>query len=182
MKPVNVLDPNYLPIGALDANNGKVALVLNLIGLVLLFIFGWIFTKTAGAIRPEINEASLLLLLRDLGVLALILVVAGVLILHELIHGIFFWLFTHERPKFGIHLYYAYAAAPGWYLPRNRFIVVGLAPLITITVSGLFLLPYVPDAAVSFLSVFSHLQCRRFRGRSDRRRLDRRPACIAHDP
>jgi hypothetical protein len=65
-------------------------------------------------------------------------------VLHELIHGLFFWLFTRTRPAFGFKGAYAYAAAPGWYIPRSQYIIVGLAPLVLITLGGFALLVVVP--------------------------------------
>src|SRR6266700_4202149 len=67
-----------------------------------------------------------------------------VLILHELTHGLFFWLFTKSRPAFGFKGWYAYAAAPGWYLPRGQSLVVGAAPLILLSLLGEALLLLVP--------------------------------------
>jgi hypothetical protein len=59
---------------------------------------------------------------------------ASVLIipLHELVHGLLFWVFTRRRPLFGLRLpFYAFAAAPvDVYLPRNPYLVVALAPLV----------------------------------------------------
>jgi hypothetical protein len=71
---------------------------------------------------------------------------AGVLGLHELIHGAFFWIFTGARPIFGLRLAYAYAAAPDWYIPRNAFLMIGLAPLVLISLGGAALLPAMPPS------------------------------------
>jgi hypothetical protein len=71
---------------------------------------------------------------------------AAVLLLHELVHGAFFWLITRSRPVFGLQAAYAYAAAPNWYIPRNPYLVVGLAPLILLTLTGVALLPWLPAA------------------------------------
>jgi hypothetical protein len=67
-------------------------------------------------------------------------------ILHELTHAFFFWLFTDERPRFNLKwLYaYAYAAAPNnYYLPRNQYLVATLAPFVLITLFGAALLPVI---------------------------------------
>jgi predicted metal-dependent HD superfamily phosphohydrolase len=150
LKPVKELDSGYLYAGEVDVQNRRVVLILNLIALVLLFGFGWLFWQLAAAIRPDLSSFGL-----GDGVqwLWLLLGIVGVLVLHELIHGLFFWLFTGERPKFGLHIFYAYAAAPSWYLPRNRFIIVGLAPFILITVAGLILLAVIALEAVNELLV-----------------------------
>lgn len=71
------------------------------------------------------------------------------LVIHEGIHGIFFWLFTHSRPKFAFRGAYAYAAAPGWYIHRNPFLVTTLAPLLIISLAGLVIMRFVPAAALA---------------------------------
>lgn len=144
MRPVKNLDAEYVLAGELDVNNRQVIIGLNLVGLVLLFLFGWIFFQIASAIRPEIESPSLSSVLEGLEPLSLILGVIIVLIIHELVHGLFFWIFTGDRPKFGVHIFYAYAAAPEWYIPRKYFLVVGLAPFVCISLAGLLLLPLVP--------------------------------------
>jgi hypothetical protein len=63
------------------------------------------------------------------------------MIVHELIHGLFFWIFTRKRPSYGFKGLYAYAAAPDFYIPRNQFILIGLAPFVVISLVGVALLP-----------------------------------------
>ena len=74
---------------------------------------------------------------------ATLLVTVGMVVLHEGLHGLVFWLITHERPRFTVSWYYASACAEGWYLPRAPFMVATLLPLIAITLAGLALLPVV---------------------------------------
>ncbi len=151
MKPVKELDPAYLYAGEINVKNRKIAIALNLAGLALLFLFGRLFLQLGSAIRPEIESSALFSVFAIVDLLAMVLGLIGVLILHELVHGFFFWLFTGERPKFGLHILYAYAAAPDWYIPRNRFFVVGLAPFAGLSLAGLLLLPFVPFPAVPIL-------------------------------
>jgi hypothetical protein len=75
---------------------------------------------------------------------ALVITLCVVLVLHELTHGLFFWLFTKSHPAFGFKGWYAYAAAPGWYVPRARFLVMGAAPLILLSLLREVLLLLVP--------------------------------------
>jgi hypothetical protein len=76
-------------------------------------------------------------------------------VLHEAVHGIFFWLFTSRRPRFGFKIYYAYAATPpGVYLTRRMYFVVGAAPLVLLSIAGVLLLPVVPLWAVPTLYFF----------------------------
>jgi hypothetical protein len=67
-----------------------------------------------------------------------ILVVATVLMLivHEGFHGLGFWIFTGSKPMFAIKPFYAYAAAPDWYLPKWQYFLTALAPFIAIPLLG----------------------------------------------
>ena len=76
-----------------------------------------------------------------LNVISYLLSTALVILLHEIIHGLFFWRITGERPSFGIQTSYAFAAAPGWYIPRGPYLWIGIAPLVVITLIGLLLSP-----------------------------------------
>lgn len=151
MKPKKDLNAEYLYAGELDLGERKIGTLVNLAGLALLFVFGWLFVQLAAAIRPEISSTGFFDVIRGLEPLYLIVGVFVVLILHELLHGLFFWIYTRERPQFGFRLVYAYASAPDWYIPRNQFIVTGLAPIVGITLTGLILLPLIPEAFVAEL-------------------------------
>jgi predicted metal-dependent HD superfamily phosphohydrolase len=153
IKSVKELSSGYVFAGEIDVQNRRVILALNLIGLVMLFVFGWLFVQLAEAVRPEPPSSGLSTFWDGLQPLWLLLGIVGVFVLHELIHGFFFWLFTGDRPQFGLHILYAYAAAPDWYLPRNRFIIAAAAPFILITMACLALLPSIAPQAVSELLI-----------------------------
>ena len=82
-------------------------------------------------------------------VLASVLVV----IIHEAIHGVFFWLFTGSRPIFAFKGAYAYAAAPGWYLPRGAYMLTGLAPLVILSLAGLVVLAVAPASWLTLITL-----------------------------
>jgi len=114
----------------------------------LFFASGWLFKLLAAALNPAfINIESLtmtpLLLVIALVLLALTLLL--VVVLHEIIHGLFFWLFTHDRPAFGFRGPYACACSPHWYIPRNQFLLVSLSPLVLLTFVGCLLFPLTPS-------------------------------------
>lgn len=92
---------------------------------------------------------------------ALVLFIAFVImmiILHEATHGLFFWLFTRSRPDFAFNkIIYAYTAAPGWYIPRNKYIVVEMAPLVLITTLGLILLAVAPQGWLLLILILTIL-------------------------
>ena len=86
--------------------------------------------------------------------------VAG-LVLHELAHAVAF-LALGARPRFGAKLNtklgpVLYAAAPGSYLSRSGYLVVGLAPLLGLTIVLLAIIAVAPSdgliAGAAFLAV-----------------------------
>lgn len=77
------------------------------------------------------------------------------LIFHELIHGLFFWVFTHERPKFALKSGYAFAAAPEWYLPKYQYLTVGLSPLVLISILCILIAVFMPVQIVPYVLVIA---------------------------
>lgn len=140
MKPTRVLPGSHKKIWGLDLSQDHTsAIVLNIAGLPLFLICGWGFVRIAEILRPEIMTR---LFQRWFSIhpvelfLVLIGIVVGVMVFHEAIHGIFFWIFTRSRPVFGVKLLFAYAGAPDWYIPRNQYVLIGFAPIILMTILG----------------------------------------------
>ncbi len=75
-------------------------------------------------------------------------------LVHEAIHGLCFWLTIGSRPTFGFRGLYAFAAAPGWYISSGHYMTIALAPLVAVTVAGLALLLVAPVAAIPALFLF----------------------------
>lgn len=149
MKPAKTLPENYRLLRTIDLRKEpRLVILLNLIGLLLFAVFGGLLIAVMVMFHPNIQASTFSFSGSFLQILRSILIVLAAyalsLVLHEIIHGAFFWLFTRAIPKFGIGSAYAYAAAPEWYMPRNLYLVVGLAPLIVITLVGLMLLPVLP--------------------------------------
>jgi hypothetical protein len=92
-----------------------------------------------------------------LGIVITLGVIGGVTVLmaliHESIHGLFFWLVTRQRPAFGFRGPYAFAAAPSCLIPRDRYLVVGLAPLVLMSLIGLALLLVIPAEAIPVVAL-----------------------------
>ena len=168
MKANTSLPSNYSKYIILEPlKNPKFVIGAIIIGIVLFLIFGWLLVLFVNALRPTALDGMRLrdllstntegssfvippALFRNVG-LALI----AVLIFHELAHGLFYWLFSSQRPKFGFRGLFPYAAAPiGVYFPRKQFLAVGLAPLVLLTMVGLLLMVIAPIALVPFLLFF----------------------------
>ena len=144
LRATQILPDSHRQLGSLDlARNTRVAIILNLAALPLFLVFGWSFMKTAQLLKPDIVSRFhyVNLSLSPIGSFLLFVgIILGMMAIHEAIHGLFFWIFTRSRPIFGLKLLFAYAGAPGWYIPRNQYIVVGLAPLVLMTAAGFFVI------------------------------------------
>ena len=148
MKPTQTLPAGFVLAWNLDLeHNTRLNILLQIIGLGWMGLAGWLLTLLVQSMRPELTE-----MLRSglagnllLDLLLLIVVMALAILLHELVHGFFFWLFTGRRPEFGLQPGYAYAAMPDWFFPRGRYLVIGLSPLIGLTALGLIACAFLPQ-------------------------------------
>lgn len=151
MLPTQTLPAGYQKIGTLDLSKDRRLLIaLNVLGILATIFFGWLFLRALILLRPAGSIGgtigfSISGLPRILGIAAGVLALMVFYVtLHEAIHGLFFWLFTRTRPKFAFRWTYAYAAAPDWYIPRNAYLIIALAPLLVISLAGLAIMPLVP--------------------------------------
>jgi hypothetical protein len=157
MKPTQNLPENYVVAATLDLSQSRaLLLILNLAGLVVLIFSGWLFWKAILWLRPQ-DLAGMSLEVNGLLDMVKVLVTALALtafmvLLHEGVHGLFFWLFSGARPVFAFRGAYAYAALPGWFIPRKQYLVIGLSPLVIISLLGVALLAVAPPAW--FLSIW----------------------------
>lgn len=61
-----------------------------------------------------------------------LLALAGVclyIVGHEAVHGAAMWLFSHEKPRFGFSLMYAYAGSDA-YFSKGPYLLISLAPAV----------------------------------------------------
>ncbi len=152
MQTTQNLPECYREAGSLDLTKNQRLLVgLNIAGLVVLSIAGWIFFRAILWLRSYDVLSNLFRLLTmptavntAVLILAILALTMLYIVVHEAIHGMFFYIFTRSRPKFAFRWSYAYAAAPGWYLPRNAFLATTLAPLVVISTAGFALLWIIP--------------------------------------
>lgn len=139
------LPPDYQTLYSLDLKkNFRVAMILNMGVLFMFFVWGYFFIQISIILHPSawLGEQAFL---TEIDLIHVVVVFIVMVLLHEGFHGLFFWFFTGERPKFGYKLLYAYAAAPDWYIPRNKYIWIGLAPLILVSIVGITIIPWLPS-------------------------------------
>ena len=149
MRATQSLPTNYKEIGVVDIANKRTLLLVSLLGLVLMAVFSALFTWVLHLLRPlqfnmEPMNHPFGLESPYIASLGLILLVAVMLLLHEMLHGVCFWAFTGSSPRFAFKGYYAYASIPGWYMPRAQYLVSALMPFLFITILGLILLATLP--------------------------------------
>lgn len=99
---------------------------LNLISIPLFILFFVLFTVLTMWYR-EPGETKFTLLEMIIGIVSLV----GIIILHELIHGIFFKLFnTKGKVKFGFKNGLAYATSPNSFYSKGKFQIILLEPFV----------------------------------------------------
>lgn len=154
------LPSGFESIGTFDLKDNTAALMqLNLFGFGLFAVSAWVFWAILDWMRPGeslsglvVGFSSLSGIFQALGVV--LLVTAVMIVLHEGVHGFFFWRFTGVRPHFGLRGAYAYAAAPDWYLPKRKYLVVALAPLVVLSLLGVALMAVIPPEGFILLILF----------------------------
>jgi|AutmiccommuBRH23_1029490.scaffolds.fasta_scaffold00251_53 hypothetical protein len=157
MKATQSLPTSYHPSGKFDLKNVKLLIIMNLIGLVLMVFAIWFFSWLIVQIRIDAVDifhfsfSNISSILISLG--KLFFSIVAVLVIHEGIHAFFFWFFSGQKPVIGFKGAYAYASMPGWYFPRNQYLVIGISPLILITLFGILLIAIVPVPALSMVLV-----------------------------
>jgi hypothetical protein len=154
MNAVKDLPANYHHRKTLDLSNSRTVLWLNLLAIPLLFLFGWLFSRAIILLRslnPFKNGFwGVVSTFSGWGLIAILISIIFMLVVHELIHGMFFWVFTHERPEFALRSGYAFAAAPEWYLPKIQYAIVGLSPLVLISIICILLATFTPPSIAPY--------------------------------
>jgi len=161
LKPTRSLPDDYVLLKNLDlSKNFGIMVLLSIASLVMFVVFGFFFQFLTRLFRPSlINDVTISFGESNFGsffnlLLGLFIVIVVMVILHEGIHGLFFWKFTGDRPKFGFKGSYAYAAAPDWYLPKNAYLVIALSPFVILSGLGLAALMIVPAAWIHAILLF----------------------------
>lgn len=88
-------------------------------------------------------------------ILVLVLILMIVFVVHELIHAIFLWFFTGHFPILVARAGALAVRLSHWYIPRDQFLVINLAPFCVITLVGLLLLLAVPQRYISLTMFFT---------------------------
>lgn len=129
-------------------------ILVNLVGTVIFVLSLILLGSFLDRARPDFATSEVAFTLNIFGLFGLFVSLILTVLLHELIHGVFFWAFTGSRPVFALRLLYAYAAAPDWFIPARHYWIIGLAPLVLIGMLGLLIIALAP---IGWIPLFGFL-------------------------
>ena len=137
------------------SKNKVILILLNLLGFGLFILSVPIFSKLAGllmGLRLGRIPDEVQFTITGPDILVFLLIMVATLVIHELIHGLFFKAFAPDRPvKYGFHWYALSATSPGTKYSKGKFLWIGIAPFVFITI-GLSVL-----FALGFLTIPSYI-------------------------
>ncbi len=146
------LPAEYILSGQIDLKKNKRLSILLNIGAFIIFIpMFYLLSGFTALVRPDITNFSVTITIGK--VFSAIGLVVLVLIIHEIIHGLFFWIFSHGRPVFALRPLYEYAGAPTWFFPKRQYAITALGPLIIIGAVGLLLLLLAPISWIPMIAL-----------------------------
>jgi len=145
------LPAGYIQSGQIDLKKDKrLAILLNIGSFIVFAISFYLLSAFTAWVRPNIITFSGTITVANmLSALGLTVIL---LLLHEGIHGLFFWVFSRSRPVFGMRPLYAYAGAPTWFFPRRQYAITALGPLVIIAAVGLLFLMVAPAGWVLMIA------------------------------
>jgi hypothetical protein len=117
--PTQILPDGYVQSVEINLKKNKLlTILLNIlaffifsISFALLSIFGTVIRLGTVKMSGSISTGSMLIMLGS---------TVFILVIQELIHGLFFWMFSRSKPVFAIRPLYAYAGAPAWFFPKHQ--------------------------------------------------------------
>jgi len=127
-KAIKELPENYEVIKRINFDNDKLTYVLINVISVLLGIAVLAIPFTRGITRFCVSPK--VFIFAALWTLAL---GAIYIVLHELVHGIFIYFFTKEKPYFGFTKGLFYTGT-NYFIPKVQYIIVALAPVVILGV------------------------------------------------
>ncbi len=123
---------NYKLAKVIDGKNTKIALIMNLVAIpimiALLVIGCFIYYNVHGDFKFIVDTSN---------IFAVIIYFVGfiiAIIIHELIHGLFFKIFTKQKLTFGISWSAAYCGVPNVYVKRKAMMITCMAPCLILSI------------------------------------------------
>lgn len=135
---LTTLPANYRLIRKLGIDSPRTFWALNIAALVPFLLSFWLFLQIDGLLNLYYRVSDPVIWLNSTERVELSLVVIPLVILmlamHELCHGLAYRVFG-AKPRYGVNLrkFVAYASAENYYISRNAYVVVALAPLVLLS-------------------------------------------------
>ena len=139
------LPEGYTCVKTIDAKDKKTAVLFILVNLLLLaavFAICAIFFFNKYSLNETLEHFNVFIML---GFLASMFIY---IVLHELVHGLFYKIFTHEKLTFGLTLTVAYCGVPNLYVKRGAAIVTTLAPFVVFNLAFVIPMFFIPNPAI----------------------------------
>lgn len=135
------LPEHYISDYVIDARTKKMALIVR-----IMFISLWAITFVICEAFNRFNFSFEFQLVRTI-VTPFVFIAAYIvmIVLHELIHGLFNVIFTHEKLIFGFSKGAAYCGVPDIYIKKGPKMVVAMAPLFTFLIALIIALIFIKD-------------------------------------
>ena len=133
----------------IDAKSAKFTIVYGLI-LNLILVIGTI--AICFAIRnisiSDLFGSNRTIKINILALLAFLASMFAYIVLHELTHGLFYKIFTHEKLTYGFTLTVAYCGCPKLYVKKWPMFITTLAPFVVFSIAFIIPLFFIKDNAI----------------------------------
>ena len=130
------LPENYEVIKVIDAKNKKTANALTIATLIITSIVVALGTMLYSVITKQRFLFGQIEFWKWIIFFAVYILI---IIIHELVHGLFYKIFTKEKLTFGLTFYVAYCGVPNLYVYKKTMIYTAMAPCVIL--STLLLIP-----------------------------------------
>lgn len=135
------LPDGFIENYSIDAKNKKTGIILNVVALlvsVAVFLICY-FTKFY---NTQIEYGAETFSIFWLGLIALLF---AYLVIHELTHGLFYWLFTHKKLTFGITWSAAFCGLKEGYVNKLTSLLTTLAPFVIHSLWMILVIALIPS-------------------------------------
>ncbi|MFA5542268.1 MAG: DUF3267 domain-containing protein [Bacilli bacterium] len=151
----NELPKNSKEFFSIDAKDSKTILWLNIVAVVMLVIVGlpFILFKPYDISSLDTFFTFLIIILPSMFMY---------IVLHELIHGLVYKLYTKQKLTFGFTLFVAFCGVPNIYIKKKAALVAVLAPFVFFSIILIPVILIVPANLFYLISLF--IFCLHFSG------------------
>lgn len=135
------LPQGYVEAKTVDATNKRTGIILNLAALALsaatFFALWYSFGMSWQTLTQQAKDVAVMLA----ATLCFVVCTLAYLVCHELVHGVFYKLFTKRKLTFGLTLTCAYCGVPDVFVYRTAALFAVIAPFVLFSV--LLILPVI---------------------------------------